>query len=137
MNAHIDRDVPFALEKTSQYRRLFSHFNDYNRVGRILVNAVDDIQEELIRIYPERAYEFHFFKNRFARIIEGVGILGIREKAWEFGSALHLSQRNRKHPRLRDAIARLIEKRANFIANRLRNFAYDFETESQVPEPLP
>lgn len=136
MNAHIDRDLPYALETASRgtpmLKRVFSRYLDYNRVGRILVHEIWEIEDLLIEHFPEESHGLKHLRNRIAEVFLGIGLLGMRERAWQLGMALRYSTGTR----VRGLVSRSIEFRANFYANRLRNLPH-LQIDSQVPEFLP
>jgi hypothetical protein len=83
INAHINYDLAYALERVRIDPNRKRKLNDYNRINDILARLVDDVQAALSSVYDSQLVED--LDQLFGRLDESLADLGLaggREFAW-------------------------------------------------------
>lgn len=107
INAHINLDLGIAAENTSDGDITVLH-DDFNRINEILANMVDEIQQDLARIWSPLVKLLKWLKNIDNLLID-FSMNRARDGAWKFATELANCMHDDKE--------NLILKRDSKIAN--------------------
>ncbi len=107
MNAHINLDLGIAAEKISKENIKELH-DDFNRINKLLALMVEEIQQDLARIWPTLSTVLKWLKNIDNFLIDFSMNLA-RDGAWKFANNLDSITEIKKD--------KLIKERDSKIAN--------------------
>lgn len=115
VSAHINHDLPFALETVGVDRDRSRKYNDHTRVNRIIAKVIDAVQNGVVNYYSRSLGHLDAFLGPVDETLTHFSLAKAREHAWSHGVALsnasNPDERRRLHSKIDDAaetIARIV-----------------------------
>ena len=87
MNAHINLDLGIAAAEISQDGSIDSLQNDFNRINEILASLVNEVQEDLSRVWPILQWILQKLKGADDFIVD-FSMKIARDGAWKFAKTM-------------------------------------------------
>ncbi len=87
MNAHISLDLGIAAAKTSKNHSLEDLHTDFNKINDILSSLVNQVEQDLIRIWPTW-HKIIKFANNSDKLIVNFSMQLARDGAWKFANRI-------------------------------------------------
>lgn len=102
MNAHINLDLGIAAAEISTKSTIGDLHSDFNKINELLASLMDDVQNDLAKIWPTLFVLMKFF-NKTEDLIANFSMNIARDGAWKFANEL---------------VNEKLENRNDFIATR-------------------
>lgn len=115
VNAHVNHDLPFALETAGLSGDRTEKYDDHTRINRVIRRVVDAIQSRVADRYSRGLGHLDGLLGRVDETVTQFSLTKAREHAWTHGLALSKTsdteERRRLHGKIDDAaetIARIV-----------------------------